>query len=133
MEHCQIKVTSTCYYHRGSRVIDTPKTAHSVRTISFPKQILPLFKALKKKGGATPFVIEANGKPVSNRSYQRSFELLLKKLNIAPKGFHSLRHTFATRALECGLDVKTLAELLGHKNANVTLNRYAHSMIEHKT
>ena len=36
------------------------------------------------------------------------------------------------RALECGMDVKTLSEILGHKNASVTLNRYAHSMIEHK-
>ena len=45
---------------------------------------------------------------------------------------HKLRHTFATRALECGMDVKTLSEILGHKNATVTLNRYAHSLQEHK-
>ena len=44
-------------------------------------------------------------------------------LHIERKGYHSLRHTFATRALECGMDVKTLAEM-GHKNATVTLNRY---------
>ena len=60
------------------------------------------------------------------------FELLLKRLNIPHKGFHSLRHTFATRALECGMDVKTLSEILGHKNPTVTLNRYAHSLMEHK-
>ena len=46
---------------------------------------------------------------------------------------HVLRHTFATRALECGMDVKTLSEILGHKNPAVTLSRYAHSLIEHKT
>lgn len=55
-----------------------------------------------------------------------------KRLGIERKGFHSLRHTFATRALECGMDVKTLSEILGHKNATVTLNRYAHSLMEHK-
>ena len=66
------------------------------------------------------------------RSFQRTFELLQKRLHIERKGFHSLRHTFATRALECGMDVKTLAEILGHKNATVTLNRYAHSLMEHK-
>ena len=43
-----------------------------------------------------------------------------------------MRHTFATRALECGVDVKTLSEILGHKNPSVTLSRYVHSMMEHK-
>lgn len=70
--------------------------------------------------------------PPTARSYQRTFELLQKRLHIGRKGFHSLRHTFATRALECGMDVKTLSEILGHKNATVTLNRYAHSLMEHK-
>lgn len=54
------------------------------------------------------------------------------KLNIKYKGFHSLRHTFATRALECGMDIKTLSEILGHNNPSITLKRYAHSMLEHK-
>ena len=66
------------------------------------------------------------------RTYQRRFSVLLKKLNIPPKGFHSIRHTYATRAIECGMDVKTLSEILGHKNPTVTLNRYAHSLMEHK-
>lgn len=101
------------------------------RVIPLPKQLLPLLKGIKKKSDS-PFVVSANGKPVSIRSYQRSFELLLKRLNIPHKGFHSLRHTFATRALECGMDVKTLSEILGHKNPTVTLNRYAHSLMEHK-
>ena len=43
-----------------------------------------------------------------------------------------LRHTFATRALESGMDVKTLSEILGHKNPTVTLTRYAHTFIEYK-
>lgn len=131
MANCQLSVENTCYYVHGERVIDTPKTSNSIRTIPFPKQLLPLFKALYKSR-KTPFVIEANGKPLSIRSYQRSFELLLNKIHVQHKGFHSLRHTFATRALECGMDVKTLSELLGHKNPNITLKRYAHSMLEYK-
>ena len=116
---------------KGGLVIDGPKTAASRRVIPLPKQLLPILKALKKRSDS-PFVVSANGKPVSVRSYQRSFELLLKKLDIPHKGFHSLRHTFATRAIECGMDVKTLSEILGHKNPTVTLNRYAHSLMEHK-
>ena len=128
-------VSKTC--HDGkingahSRIIDTPKTAHSRRIIPLPKQILPLLKNLKKRS-TCEYIIADGNKPVFVRSYQRTFELLLNKLKIPHKGFHSLRHTFATRALECGMDVKTLSELLGHKNATITLNRYAHSMLEHK-
>ena len=77
-------------------------------------------------------IVDNESKIISVRSYQRSFELLLKKLKIEHKGFHALRHTFATRALECGMDIKSLSEILGHKNTNTTLNRYVHSLLEHK-
>ena len=126
-----LTVSKSCHDSKGGLFIDEPKTATSRRVIPLPKQLLPILKGIKKKSDS-PFVVSANGKSVSVRSYQRSFELLLKKLNIPHKGFHSLRHTFATRALECGMDVKTLSEILGHKNPTVTLNRYAHSLMEHK-
>ena len=126
-----LTVSKSCHDGKGGLVIDEPKTATSRRMIPLPKQLLPLLKGIKKKSDSS-FVVSANGKPVSVRSYQRSFELLLKKLKIPHKGFHSLRHTFATRAIECGMDVRTLSEILGHKNPTVTLNRYAHSLMEHK-
>ena len=113
------------------RIEDTPKTASSRRIIPLPKQLLPLIREAKKKSDSE-YVISKGGKPLSVRSYQRSFELLQKKIKIPHRGFHSLRHTFATRALECGMDVKTLSEILGHKSPNVTLNRYVHSLMEHK-
>ena len=128
-------VSKTC--HDGNdgaqhiRIIDSPKTVNSRRVIPLPKQILPLLKGVKKRSECE-YIVADGDKPVFVRSYQRTFELLLKKLHIPHKGFHSLRHTFATRAIECGVDVKTLAELLGHKNATITLNRYAHSLLEHK-
>ena len=126
-----LTVSKSCHDSKDGLIIDEPKTATSRRVIPLPKQLLPILKDVKKRSDS-PFVVSANGKPVSVRSYQRSFELLLKRLNIPHKGFHSLRHTFATRALECGMDVKTLSEILGHKNPTVTLNRYAHSLMEHK-
>lgn len=131
-----ITVNKTCHDGRDEegrlcRITDTPKTTSSRRTIPFPKQLLPLLKEHKKKSDSQ-YVISSDGYGITVRSYQRSFELLQKRLGIERRGFHSLRHTFATRALECGMDVKTLSEILGHKNATVTLNRYAHSMLEHK-
>ena len=130
-----LSVTKTC--HDGNengkhiRIIDTPKTENSRRQIPLSKTLVKMLKDIKKKSKCK-FVIADGEKPVFIRSYQRTFELLLKKLNLPHKGFHSLRHTFATRALECGMDVKSLSEILGHKNAMITLNRYAHSLWEHK-
>lgn len=130
-----LSVTKTC--HDGNengkhiRIIDTPKTENSRRQIPLSKTLIKMLKDIKKKSKCE-FVIADGEKPVFIRSYQRMFELFLKKLSLQHKGFHSLRHTFATRALECGMDVKSLSEILGHKNAMITLNRYAHSLWEHK-
>ena len=127
----ELKVSKTCYDKGRSRITTGPKTTSSVRVIPIPKQLVPILKQ-RKKQCTSQYVISENGTYISIRSYQRSFELLLKRLGILHQGFHSLRHTFATRALECGMDVKTLSEILGHKNATVTLNRYAHSLMDHK-
>ena len=127
-----ITVSRSCHDVSGGIVFDDPKTATSRREIPIPRQLIKNLKNIKKSSDSD-FVVSANGNVVSVRSYQRSFELMLKKLNIRHRGFHSLRHTFATRALECGMDVRTLSEILGHRNPTVTLNRYAHSLIEHKT
>ncbi len=130
-----LNISKSCHdgYTDGKHcvVMDTPKTQNSARQIPLSKPIIPLLKELKKNSKCD-YVISYNDKPILVRTYQRTFELLLKRLNIPHKGFHATRHTFATRAIECGMDVKTLSEILGHKNATITLNRYAHSLWEHK-
>ena len=131
-----LSVTRTC--HDGNvngkhcLITDTPKTENSRRDIPLPKPIIALLREMKKSS-KSGYVVEDKGCAAFVRSYQRTFELLLKQLDIPHKGFHALRHTFATRALECGMDVKTLSEILGHKNATITLNRYVHSLWEHKS
>ena len=57
---------------------------------------------------------------------------ILTRARVDYKNFHVLRHTFATRALECGTDIKTLSELMGHKSPVITMNRYVHSLMETK-
>lgn len=131
-----LHVNRTCYYGRGDnnhycRIEDTPKTSNSLRTIPLNTTLVTILKNLKKTS-ESEYVVSNKSKPISIRSYQKSFELLQKKLHIPHKCFHSLRHTFATRAIESGMDVKTLSEILGHKNAITTLNRYAHSLMDHK-
>lgn len=134
--NCELSVTKTCYdgkdeFGNFGRIIGTPKTETSRRTIPLSKQIIPLLKEAKKNNNSK-YVVGDGNKLISVRSYQRSFELLLKKQKISHHGFHALRHTFATRAIECGMDVKTLSEILGHKNPTITLNRYVHYFMAHK-
>ncbi len=132
-----ITVTKNCRdsWENGRyvKVIDTPKTATSRREIPLPKQLVPYLRILKHQNRYGFVVTGKDGKAVSLRSYQKALQCVLKTLDIPHRGFHALRHTFATRALECGMDVKTLSEILGHKNSSITLNRYAHSFEEHKT
>lgn len=116
---------------RYAKIVESPKTVSSRRCIPLPKQILCELRILKGKSHSV-YVISNGERSIPVRSYQRSFERLLKKLDIPHKGFHSLRHTFATRALECGMDVKMLSEILGHKDPAVTLRRYVHSLMEQK-
>lgn len=116
------------------KITETPKTKNSKRYIPLPKALLAKLKALYKQSDST-YVICGKNKEfgIQVRSYQKTFEKVLIKLGIAHKGFHALRHTFATRALEVGMDVKTLSEIMGHGNPTITLKRYAHSLLEHKT
>ena len=131
-----LSVNKTCYDSTDSegryvRKNGKPKTLKSRRVIPLPKQLLPMLKNMKKNSQGDLVIMDRDKIP-SVRAYQRSFQLLQKKIGIPHHGFHSLRHTFATRALECGMDVKSLSEILGHKNAAITLNRYVHSLLEHK-
>ena len=113
-------------------LFSSPKTFSSHRTIPLPSFILRKLKLLKKTSRSEYVLTTCHNTIINPRAYQRTFEKLTIKANITKKNFHSLRHTFATRAIENGMDVKTLSEILGHKNPMTTLTRYAHSLFETK-
>lgn len=129
-----INKTAFTVKRNGTRVVivDTPKTKSSIRSIPLSSQLIRLLKAKKKHSESTYILSTKTNGMVAERSYQRTFASILRRCNIPYKNFHSLRHTFATRALECGMDVKTLSEILGHRNATITLNRYSHSLMSYK-
>lgn len=112
--------------------IDKPKTKSSERVIPIPTCIVGLFKKYSKTAKSNYVIENKKGERMSIRSYQYIFEKLSKKVGVRKLNFHAIRHTFATRAIECGMDIKTLSEIMGHKNASITLNRYVHSMLDTK-
>ena len=114
------------------KLFSEPKTSSSVRMIPVPRQMLPELRRYRRFSKSAFLISGENGEEVSVRSYQRTFELLLKRAGIKKRGFHALRHTFATRAAELGMDVKTLSEIMGHTNPTLTLKRYTHSLASHK-
>ena len=81
---------------------------------------------------STPIFSTASGTVYEPRTYEDLFKRTLKSANLPNINFHALRHTFATRALEAGMDIKVLSSILGHAQASTTLNLYAHALPDHK-
>lgn len=112
--------------------ITKPKTQSSIRIIPLPKAVMQELKHIKRKSKSELVISTRSGGHVSNRSYQTTYARILKNAGVKYRNFHVLRHTFATRALECGTDIKTVSEVLGHKSPVITMNRYVHSMLDTK-
>ena len=111
-------------------IITTPKTKNANREIPINKEFLELLKKLKTKGD--DYIITGSNKYLEPRTYRKYFNKVLKQVKIKQFNFHSLRHTFATNCISLGVDYKTVSELLGHANVNITLNLYVHPRLSQK-
>lgn len=114
-------------------IVQTPKTRKSTREIPLSTGLVAILRKLSKD--VTPdtwFLSGTESRPVEPRCYRKSIRCYLKRAALCTIHPHVLRHTFATTCLQAGCDIKTLSELLGHANANVTLQRYVHSDLNRK-
>ncbi len=137
-ENCTVlTVSKTTYRGKDDEgnwqiFVDTPKTKSSYRWIPLPEHISRKFSEIRKTSKSRYVISNKKHQRMSVRSYQYMFEKLTIDAEVRKLNFHAIRHTFTTRALERGMDVKTLSEIMGHKDVTITLNRYAHSMSETK-
>lgn len=117
--------------HKSEIIISTPKSECSVRDVPIPDKLMLM---LQKRQNApnTYFLTGKTNLYVEPRTMQNRFKSTIKKAGIPPANFHALRHTFATRCIEFGFDIKSLSEILGHASVNITLNRYVHPSMELK-
>lgn len=112
-------------------VMTTPKSATSARMIPLPEDLARLIENLP--GAHRGFFLTGREDFYNEpRVMQYHFHRALKKTGIDYANYHALRHTFATRCVELGFDVKCLSELLGHSTVSMTMDRYVHPTLEHK-
>lgn len=106
-----------------------PKSVFSNREIPIPDTLLSLLMPFKKAG--QEYILCTN-KPMEPRTYQNHFKRYLVETKIPDYNFHALRHTFATNCIDSGMDIKSLSEILGHSNVQITLDRYVHPSMDTK-
>ncbi len=118
---------------RSSLTVGDPKSRNSYREIP----IIPYLLATLKKYGVEElpqdkYVLNCRDVPYEPRTLQYGFSRLARRCEFQELHYHCLRHTFATRCIRAGMDMKTLSEILGHANVGITMNIYVHSDLEQK-
>lgn len=122
-------------------IVGTPKSKKSIRDIPINNELsveimlyyTKISRIFHKTFCGDDYVLQSTyGGPAEPKTLQETFKRIIKTAGISDANFHSLRHTFATRAVEKGVDVKTLSVILGHASVNFTLDRYAHVLDKHK-
>ena len=124
--------------------VGTPKTKNGRRSIPLFDAIISDLADWRKTQEAdaqlaqsayenTGYVVTNEfGKPIEPRTFRDHYIRILKAAGLPHFTFHALRHTFATRAIEQGMDVKALSKILGHASVGFTLDTYAHLLDDHK-
>ena len=124
-----IHVTKQYLFYNGQGTVSPPKSSTSVRYVSIPEEAAKLLEQEHEKHPKNPYMFPS---PVTGEMYHpgaivKIHRKICKDIGLEHVRFHDLRHSFATTALQCGVDVKTVSTMLGHSSAGFTLNVYTHS------
>ncbi|WP_314851580.1 tyrosine-type recombinase/integrase [uncultured Solobacterium sp.] len=119
---------------KGSSYINVgpPKTLSSARTVPIPSLLGNIIKRFYTDN-PNHYFLTGKTKPTEPRTYRQYFARFLKRNNLKSVKFHEIRHTFAIRAIEIPeFDIKSLSEIMGHKNVSFTLNVYGRANLKQK-
>lgn len=112
-------------------MITSPKSNCSIRKIPLSDDVLAIIN--KRFMESSGYVLTGKcDKYIEPRTMEYYFKSVCEACGIRAVNFHALRHTFATRCVEAGCDVKSLSEILGHSSVNMTMNRYVHPSMDLK-
>ena len=109
----------------------TPKTGSSNRWIPIPQEMM---RVMKPDQRLPETYLLTGGEIIPDpRTMQNRYKALLKRVGVPYRNFHALRHTYATRCIEQGIDAKSVSELLGHSDVRTTLRLYVHASMDYKS
>jgi integrase len=115
---------------RTKLIIGEPKTRSSLREIPLPGFLVEQLARYEKKSGC--YLLTNRDTPCEPSVFYGRYKNFMRRLGMGEYNFHALRHTFATRCVEEGFDIKSLSEILGHSNVSTTLGIYVHPTMEQK-
>lgn len=114
-------------------IIQAPKSEKSVRVVPLPNDMVAYLKKAVSGLPKNAYVLTGRtDKPMEPRTYQYYFESVLRRCGIRKRSYHTLRHTYATRCIETGIDIKSVSEMLGHADVTTTLRLYVHPSMDSK-
>ena len=127
--NCTISVSKQASWDtEGNLILSQPKTGNSIREVSIPQDAVELLKQEHAKHPDNPWMFPSGrtGEMYHPDSVVTLHKRILKDAGLEHIRFHDLRHTFATLALQNGVDVKAVSSMLGHYDAGFTLRTYTH-------
>lgn len=113
-------------------IVSSPKTWNSSRKIPIATKLIKILKKFSASYNRECFVLTGSNEPMDARTYQYQYKQHLQACGIPYLNFHCLRHTFSTRCIEKGCDIKSLSEMLGHSSTSITLQKYVFSSYDQK-
>ena len=126
----ELRIDKQVTFLNGQTVCSKPKTKESMRTIVLPQSLVEVLKEYRKTVESKlifPSPLKGGDEYRNPCSVGSTMRLILNRAGCKHVRFHDLRHTFATMALENGMDIKTLSSVIGHKSSATTLDIYAHT------
>ena len=118
---------------KSQLLVQRPKSDSSERIVPLHPELLLLLRKITANMLPDAYIMTGLlDRPMDPRACQYQFTVLLKRCGIRHRGFHARRHTFATRCIENGSDIKSISEMLGHADIKTTLKLYVHPSLESK-
>lgn len=111
--------------------IGNPKSDSSYRIIPMSDSVAELCNRIGQYD-PSDYILTGTANPMDPRTVQNRLKKYAAECGIENIHFHTLRHSFSSRCVEAGFDVKSLSEILGHANTSITLNCYVHASMEQK-